>query len=114
MSNFVFTMKGVSKTIGDKLLIKDTWLSFIQGAKIGIIGQNGAGKSSLIKIIAGIDKEFEGEVCYEKNIKIGYLEQEPILDATKKVFENVMMALKDKQNLLAEFNKVSEKLGDAT
>lgn len=102
-------MKGLSKTVNGKQILKETWLSFLPGAKIGIIGHNGAGKSTLLRVMAGVDKEFDGEAWVADGIKIGYLAQEPHLDSTKNVFENVMEGLKDKKLLIDEFNAVNEK-----
>ena len=99
-SDFVFVMKGMSKNIEGKVIIKDTWLSFLDGAKIGIIGPNGAGKSTLMKIMAGIDKEFDGEAWPRKGVKIGYLAQEPKLDLNKTVFENILEGVEDRKKLL--------------
>ena len=93
---YVYVMKGLSKTINGKEILKETWLSFLPGAKIGIIGHNGAGKSTLLRIMAGIDKEYEGEAFVAEGIKIGYLPQEPHLDPEKNVFENIMEGLKEK------------------
>ena len=109
MAQYVCSMKGISKTINGKQIIKETWLSFLQGAKIGIIGHNGAGKSTLLKIIAGVDKDFDGELWIDSKIKVGYLSQEPQLDATKNVFENILEAVKDKKELIDKFNEVSAK-----
>lgn len=107
--NYVYVMKGLSKTVNGKQILKETWLSFLPGAKIGIIGHNGAGKSTLLRVMAGVDKEFDGEAWVADGIKIGYLAQEPHLDNTKNVFENVMEGLKDKKLLIDEFNAVNEK-----
>src|SRR5207344_2955209 len=88
---FVFVMKGLSKTYpGGKQVLKDIWLSFYPGAKIGIVGVNGAGKSTLMKIMAGLDKDFTGEAWAAKGVRMGYLPQEPQLDASKNVRDNVM------------------------
>jgi len=112
---YTFVMKGLSKTYpGGKTVLKDIWLSFFPGAKIGIVGHNGAGKSTLLKIMAGMDKEFNGEAWAAEGIKVGFLMQEPKLDETKNAFENVMEALKDKKQLLDDFNAISEKLGEVT
>ena len=84
----IFSMAGVSKTHPpQKQVLKNIYLSFFYGAKIGVLGLNGSGKSSLLKIIAGIDKSFQGEVVFDKDYKIGFLEQEPTLDETKTVVE---------------------------
>ena len=110
--NYVYVMKGLTKTINGKQILKETYLSFIPGAKIGMIGHNGAGKSTLMRIMAGIDKEFDGEAWAMDGIKIGYLAQEPKLDNSKNVFENIMDALADKKALLDEFNEISAKFGE--
>ncbi|MDX1916596.1 MAG: energy-dependent translational throttle protein EttA [Rickettsiaceae bacterium] len=110
--NYVYVMKGLSKTINGNKIIKDTYLSFLPGAKIGIIGHNGAGKSTLLKIMAGIDKEYDGEAFVADGIKIGLLQQEPQLNNSKNVFENIMESLADKQALLDEFNDISAKFAE--
>ena len=74
---YTYVMKGLSKAINGKQILKETWLSFLPGAKIGIIGHNGAGKSTLLKIMAGLDKEYEGEAFIADGVKVGYLPQEP-------------------------------------
>jgi ATP-binding cassette ChvD family protein len=107
-------VKGLSKKINGKEIIKETWLSFLPKAKIGIIGPNGAGKSTLLKIIAGIDKEFDGELWVQDRVKIGYLAQEPRLDESKNVFENILDGLKEKKELIDKFNEVSEKFAYVT
>lgn len=114
MSNkFIYVMKGVSKVVGpQKHILKDIWLSFYPGAKIGVIGPNGSGKSTLLKIMAGIDKDFIGEAWPMEGIKIGYLEQEPRLDETKNVFDNILDALKDKKALIDEFYAISAKFAE--
>lgn len=109
---YVYVMKGLSKTINGKKILKETWLSFLPGAKIGIIGHNGSGKSTLLSIMAGIDKEFDGEAWVADGVKIGLLPQEPTLDASKNVYENVMEGLAEKRALLDEFNEISEKFAE--
>jgi ATP-binding cassette subfamily F protein uup len=91
---------------------ENIWLSFYPDAKIGVVGVNGSGKSSLLKIMAGIDKEHLGEAQPAKNIKIGYLPQEPALDAQKNVLENVEVAVARTKGLLKRFDEVNAKLGD--
>jgi ATP-binding cassette ChvD family protein len=104
---YAFVMKGLSKAYpGGKQVFKDIWLSFYPGAKIGIIGVNGSGKSTLMKIMAGIDKEFQGEAWAGTNISVGYLPQEPELDATKDVKANVMTAVASKQAVLDRYNEL--------
>jgi ATP-binding cassette ChvD family protein len=108
MSQYVFTMTGVSKTVAPKrTILKDISLSFIPGAKIGVLGLNGSGKSSLLKIIAGIDKEIDGTVKVEKDIEIGYLAQEPMLDESETVRANVEAGIAKTKALLDEFNEIS-------
>ena len=112
---YIYVMKDMGKSYsGGKKVLEGIWLSFYPGAKIGIIGPNGAGKSTLLKIMAGIDKDFTGEAWAAEGVKIGYLEQEPHLDPTKNVFENVMEGLKEKKAMLEEFNELSMKLGEVT
>jgi len=106
---YVYVMKGLSKTINGKQILKETYLSFLPGAKIGIIGHNGAGKSTLLKIMAGIDKEYDGEAWAAEGVRIGHLPQEPQLNPNKDVFGNIMESLAEKQALLDEFNEISEK-----
>lgn len=104
---FIYVMKGVRKLYGTKEVFKDIWLSFYPGAKIGVLGPNGAGKSTLLKILAGVDKEYDGEAWAAEGTKIGYLQQEPHLDPTKNVFENIMLALGEKKAILDRFNEIS-------
>ncbi|SPR06550.1 energy-dependent translational throttle protein EttA [Orientia tsutsugamushi str. Gilliam] len=109
---YVYVMKGLSKVINGKPILKETWLSFIPGAKIGIIGPNGAGKSTLLKIMAGLDKEFDGEAWAANGIKIGYLAQEPPLDLNKNVGENISDGLKEKTDLLNQFTSISSRFAE--
>lgn len=108
-AQYAFVMKNMTKTFpgANKPVLKDINLQFYQGAKIGIVGPNGAGKSTLIKIMAGIDKDFTGEAWPGENITVGYLEQEPELDPTKTVLENVREGAKETADLVARFNEVS-------
>ena len=109
----IFSMVGVSKTYPpQKQVLKDIYLSFFYGAKIGIIGLNGSGKSSLLKIIAGIDKSYQGEVVFSPGYSVGYLEQEPKLDPEKTVIEVVREGVQPIMDLLAEFDKVNESFAD--
>jgi ATP-binding cassette ChvD family protein len=114
MAQYICTVQGLSKKINGKEIIKETWLSFLPKAKIGIIGPNGAGKSTLLKILAGIDKEYDGELWLQDKIKVGYLAQEPRLDETKTVFENILEGMKEKKDLIDKFNEVSEKFAYVT
>ena len=109
----IFSMVGVSKTYPpQKQVLKNIYLSFFYGAKIGIIGLNGSGKSSLLKIIARIDKSYQGEVVWSPGYSVGYLEQDPKLDPSKTVIEVVREGVQPIMDLLAEFDKVNEAFGD--
>src|SRR6267142_1406876 len=109
----IFSMAGVSKIYPpSKQVLKDIYLSFFYGAKIGVLGLNGSGKSSLLRIIAGIDKEFQGEVVSDQSFTVGLLEQEPQLDKSKTVKEIVEEGVKETVALLSEFEKINEKFGD--
>ncbi len=109
----IFSMVGVSKTYPpQKQVLKNIYLSFFYGAKIGIIGLNGSGKSSLLKIIAGIDKSYQGEVVFSPGYTVGYLEQEPQLDQDKTVIEVVREGVKPIMDLLAEFDEVNAAFAD--
>lgn len=108
----IFSMIGVSKTYPpQKQVLKNIYLSFYYGAKIGIIGLNGSGKSSLLKIIAGIDKQFQGEIVSDKGFSVGYLEQDPQLDPTKTVKEIVQEGVQNIIDTLQEYEKVNELFG---
>ena len=110
---YIYVMKGLSKVYpGGREVVKDVWLSFLPGAKIGVLGPNGAGKSTLMKIMAGMDKEFNGEAWAADGARIGYLSQEPELDAAKTVRENVMDALAATRDLLERFNEISAKFAE--
>jgi ATP-binding cassette ChvD family protein len=112
---YIYVMKDLSKAFpGGKKVLEGIYLSFFPGAKIGVLGPNGSGKSTLLKIMAGRDTEFNGEAWAADGVKIGYLEQEPKLDESKSVMENVMDALGEKKELLERFNAVSNKLGEVT
>ena len=109
----IFSMVGVSKTYPpQKQVLKNIYLSFFYGAKIGIIGLNGSGKSSLLKIIAGIDKDFQGEVVFSPGYSVGYLEQDPQLDPEKTVIDVVREGVQPIMDLLAEFDRVNEAFCD--
>ena len=111
-NKIIFSMVKVSKFYDKKPVLKDIYLSFFYGAKIGVLGLNGSGKSSLLKIIAGTDKEFNGEVVFSKGYSVGYLEQEPKLDETKTVKQIVEEAVQETVDLMAEFNEISLKFGE--
>lgn len=109
----IFSMVGVGKLIPpSRQILKDIYLSFFYGAKIGIIGLNGSGKSSLLKIIAGVDKDYQGEVVFSPGYSIGYLEQEPKLDDTKTVKEVVQEAVHEVVDLMKEYDEVNNKFAE--
>ena len=109
----IFSMVGVSKTYPpQKQVLKNIYLSFFYGAKIGIIGLNGSGKSSLLKIIAGVDKDFQGEVVFSPGYSVGLLEQEPRLDAEKTVIEVVREGVQPVMDMLREFDEVNQAFAD--
>ncbi|MDY2831059.1 MAG: energy-dependent translational throttle protein EttA [Alphaproteobacteria bacterium] len=110
---YVFVMQNLTKVFpGGKELFKGITLSFLPGAKIGVLGVNGAGKSTLLKIMAGVDKDFNGEAWAADGIKVGYLEQEPKLDPSKNVMENIMDGLGETRDLLKKFEEVSMKFAE--
>ncbi len=112
---YAFVMKGLSKAYpGAKPVFKDLTLSFLPGAKIAIIGPNGTGKSTLMKVIAGIDKEYQGEAWAAEGIRVGYLSQEPQLDASKDVRGNVMDGVRPIADMVERFNAISAEMGDPT
>ncbi|MFD2603539.1 MULTISPECIES: energy-dependent translational throttle protein EttA [Flavobacterium] len=110
----IFSMSRVNKTYpgAQKPVLKDIYLSFFYGAKIGILGLNGSGKSSLLKIIAGVDKNYQGDVVFSPGYTVGYLEQEPLLDENKTVIEIVREGVAETVALLDEFNKINDSFGD--
>jgi len=109
----IFSMTGVNKIYPpSKQVLKNIYLSFFYGAKIGVLGLNGSGKSSLLRIIAGIDKEYQGEVVSDLGYSVGLLEQEPDLDRTKTVKEIVEEGVKEVADLLKEFEAINEKFAD--
>jgi sulfate-transporting ATPase len=104
----IFSMERVSKTSpSGQVIIKNIWLSFYYGAKIGVIGVNGSGKSTVLKIIAGLDKQFLGDVVFSKDHSIGYLAQEPIIDENKTVIEIIKEGVQETVDLLAEFEEIN-------
>ena len=113
MSQFVYSMVGVGKVVPPKKhILKDISLSFFPGAKIGVLGLNGAGKSTLLRIMAGIDTEIEGEAIPQKNLKVGFLPQEPQLDDATDVRANVEQGLGEAKQLLDDFERVSMRFGE--
>ena len=109
----IFSMQRLSKSYqgSDKQVLKNIYLSFFYGAKIGILGLNGSGKSSLLRIIAGVDKNYQGDVVFQPGYTVGYLEQEPILDDTKTVIEIVREGVAETMAILDEFNKINDMFG---
>ena len=109
-TRIIYSMMGVSKSIDRKPILKDISLSYYYGAKIGVLGLNGSGKSTLLRIMAGVDTEFEGKVSAAQGYRIGYLEQEPLLNETRTVIEVVREGVQETVDLLAEFDRLNEKL----
>ncbi|MBN2295617.1 MAG: energy-dependent translational throttle protein EttA [Pirellulales bacterium] len=109
---FIFEMEGVSKTFGDKVVLRNINLSFFYGAKIGVVGENGAGKSTLLKIMAGLDDDIDGTAELAKGMRVRYVEQEPVLDLDKTVRENLLTAVGHVQGLIDRFNEVSILMAD--
>jgi len=111
-NKIIFSMVKVSKFYDKKPVLKDIYLSFFYGAKIGVLGLNGSGKSSLLKIIAGVDKDINGEVVFSKGYSVGYLEQEPKLDESKTVQQIVEEAVQSTVDLLKEFEEINAKFAE--
>ena len=109
----IFSMQKLSKTYSssDTQVLKNIYLSFFYGAKIGILGLNGSGKSSLLRIIAGVDKNYQGDVVFQPGYTVGYLEQEPILDDTKTVIDIVKEGVAETMAVLDEFNQINDSFG---
>jgi energy-dependent translational throttle protein EttA len=108
----IYSMVGVSKYYDKKAVLKDIYLSYFYGAKIGVIGLNGSGKSSLLRIMSGVDKEFNGEAVLSPGYTVGYLEQEPLIDDSRTVREVVEEAVQETVNLLKEFEEINAKFAD--
>ena len=108
----IYSMVGVSKFYDKKPVLKDIYLSYFYGAKIGVIGLNGSGKSSLLRILAGVDKEFNGETVISPGFTVGYLEQEPLIDDARTVREVVEEAVKETIDLLKEFEEINARFGE--
>ncbi|MBA2646452.1 MAG: energy-dependent translational throttle protein EttA [Pyrinomonadaceae bacterium] len=111
-NKIIYSMVGVSKNYDKKAVLKDIYLSYFYGAKIGVLGLNGSGKSSLLKILAGVDKSFTGETVISPGHTVGYLEQEPRLDETKTVREIVEQGVQEIVNLLKEYDEINAKFGE--
>jgi energy-coupling factor transporter ATP-binding protein EcfA2 len=113
MPQFIYTMKGLGKIYPpDSVVFKDIWLSFLYGAKIGVIGSNGSGKSTLLKIMAGLDHDYQGEATLSAGYTVGYLAQEPTLDPTKTVLGNVEEGVAPVRALLTRFDEINAKFGE--
>src|SRR6187401_582456 len=108
----IYSMIGVSKFYDKKAVLKDIYLSYFYGAKIGVIGLNGSGKSSILRILAGVDQEFQGRTAVSPGFTIGFLEQEPKLDPTKTVRQIVEEGVQSTVNLLKEYDEINAKFGD--
>jgi ATP-binding cassette ChvD family protein len=112
---FIYVMKGLTRVVPpNRIILKDIWLSFYPGAKIGVVGANGSGKSSLLRIMAGLDRDFNGEAWAAEGTKIGYLPQEPELDPALDVRGNVEEAVKHQREVLARFDEVNMKFAEIT
>jgi ATP-binding cassette ChvD family protein len=112
---YVFVMKGLGKTYSaGRQVLRDIWLSFLPGAKIGVIGLNGAGKSTLLRVMAGIEKDFVGEAWAAEGVRVGFLPQEPELDPQLNVLGNVMEGVAEKKALLDRYNEIAANYSDET
>ncbi len=112
MAAYVFTLRNVRKAHGDKVVLDNVTLSFLHGAKIGVVGPNGAGKSSLLKIMAGLDRPNNGDAILDPGATVGMLQQEPPLTEGKTVLENVEEAVGEIKTKLDRYNQISEELAD--
>ena len=110
--HYVLTLADVSKSYGDKTVLRDISLSFFYGAKIGIVGENGSGKSTLLRIMAGLDKDIGGEVQLTRGIRVGLVPQEPRLDPGKTVREHLLKVVAPIQKLIDRYNEVSVRMGE--
>src|SRR5687767_759139 len=111
-NKIIYSMVGVSKSYEKKVVLKDIYLGYFYGAKIGVLGLNGSGKSSLLRILAGADQEFQGKIAVSPGYSIGFLEQEPVLDDSKTVRQIVEEGVQEIIDLLQEFEKISEKFSE--
>ncbi len=111
---YIYQIEDLTKKHGPRTVLNNIWLSFYPGAKIGVLGPNGSGKSTLLRIMAGQDTEFDGTARLTKGFTVGYLEQEPPLDPTKNVFENVQEAVTERRAIVDRYNEISMQLGDVT
>src|SRR5687767_6969485 len=111
---YIYQMAGLTKKIGQREILKDIWLAFFPGAKIGVLGKNGSGKSTLLRIMAGKDRNFDGEARLTDGFTVGLLEQEPQLNPEMDVNGNLEEAVAPLRALLVEFEQISDKLSDVT
>jgi energy-dependent translational throttle protein EttA len=111
-NKIIYSMVGVGKNYDKRAVLKDIYLSYFYGAKIGVIGLNGSGKSSLLRIMAGVDKEFNGEAVLSPGYTVGFLEQEPLIDDTRTVRQVVEEAVQGTVNLLKEFEDINAKFAE--
>lgn len=111
---YIYQVEDLTKKHGQKTVLDNIWLAFYPGAKIGVLGPNGAGKSTLMRIMAGQDTDFDGTARLASGFTAGYLSQEPPLDESKTVFENVQMAVAERQAVLDRYNEISVLLGDVS
>ncbi len=111
-AQYVYVMNGLSKSYDNKKILENVTLSFLPGAKIGVLGPNGAGKSTLLKIMGGVDKDFMGEAWAAEGARVGYLEQEPQLNESKTVEENVMEALAETKAMIDRYNEVAAEMAE--
>ena len=109
---YIYQMVDLTKKHGQKVVLDKVWLSFYPGAKIGVLGRNGTGKSTLLKIMAGLDKEFDGEARLTDGFTAGYLPQEPQLNPEKNVWDNVQEAVAPRRALLDRFNELTAKCAE--
>src|SRR5262245_49436678 len=113
MSQFIYTMKGLGKMYPpDSVVFQDIWLSFLYGAKIGVIGANGSGKSTLLRIMAGLEPNYGGEATLSQGYTVGFLPQEPTLDAKKNVLGNVEEGVAPVRALLTRFDEINAKFAE--
>ena len=104
---YIFTMENLTKKYGTRELLKEIWLSFYPGAKIGVLGRNGAGKSTILRIMAGVDREFDGAARLTDGFTCGYLAQEPMLNPATDVQGNIEEAVAARRGLLDRFNTIN-------
>ncbi|MCU1691367.1 MAG: transporter related, partial [Frankiales bacterium] len=111
MAQFIYQMQKVRKAVGDKVILDDVTLAFFPGAKIGVLGPNGAGKSTVLKMMAGLDQPSNGDARLSPGYSVGILMQEPLLDETKNVLENVQEGVKGIRDVILRYEELNEKMG---